>query len=68
VKTKDWKEQGFDFLIEQFMKELLILKSDEGILLDIPYRPGFLFQGTLVAFCAETKGAHEISGFMSPSA
>jgi hypothetical protein len=42
------------------MKELLILKSDEGMLLDIPYRPGFHFQGTLVAFCAETKGAHEI--------
>jgi hypothetical protein len=38
------------------------------MLLDIPYRPGFHFQGTLVAFCVETKGAHEISGFMSPSA
>ncbi|KAK4030543.1 hypothetical protein OUZ56_023786 [Daphnia magna] len=50
------------------MKELLILESDEGMLLDIPHRPGFGVHGTLVSFCADTKGAHEIGGFMSPSA
>ncbi|KAK4030523.1 hypothetical protein OUZ56_023766 [Daphnia magna] len=59
---------GFDFVIEQFMKELLILESDEGMLLDIPHRPGFRVHGTLVSFCADTKGAHETGGFMSPSA
>lgn len=68
VKTKHLKEQRFDFVIEQFMKELLILESDEGMLLDIPHRPGFGVHGTLVSFCADTKGAHEIGGFMSPSA
>jgi hypothetical protein len=68
VKIKDLKEQEFDFVIEQFIKELLILKSDERMLLDIPHRSGFHVHGKLVTFCAETKGAHKIGGFMSSSA
>jgi hypothetical protein len=68
VKIKDLKEQEFDFVIEQFIKELLILKSDERMLLDIPHRSGFHVHGKLVTFCAKTKGAHKIGGFMSSSA
>lgn len=50
------------------MKEIRILESEKGMLLDIPHRPGFRVQGTIVTLCADTKGALEIGGFMSPSA
>ncbi len=29
--------------------------------------PGFRIRGTIVSFCADTKGAHELGGLMSPS-
>jgi hypothetical protein len=38
------------------------------MLLDIPHPPGFRVHGAVVNLCADTKGAHEIGGFMSPSA
>lgn len=50
------------------MNEIKILESDEGMLLNIPNRPGFRIHGTIITFCADTKGAHELGGFMSPSA
>ena len=62
------KEEGFDLIFEQFIKEILILESDERMLLNISHRPGFLIHGNLATFCADTKGAHKIGGFMSPSA
>ena len=68
VKTKHLKENGFDFVLKEFMKDFRILESEEGMLLDIPHRPGFRVHGTIVTLCADTKGAHEIGGFMSPSA
>jgi hypothetical protein len=43
------KENGFEFVIEQFMKELLILESDEGMVLGIP-QLRFRVHGTLIAF------------------
>lgn len=68
VNTKHLKENGFDFVLKEFMKEIRILESEKGMLLDIPHRPGFRVQGTIVTLCADTKGALEIGGFMSPSA
>ena len=38
------------------------------MLLDIPDLPNFHIRGTLVSVSADTKGAHGIGGFMSPSA
>jgi hypothetical protein len=29
--------------------------------------PGFRIRGIIVSFCADTKGAHELGGLMSPS-
>lgn len=45
-----------------------MLESDEGMLLNIPNRPGFRIPSTIITFCADTKGAHKLGGFMSPSA
>lgn len=51
------------------MEEISVLESEEGILLYLPHRPnGFRIHGTIVNVCADTKGAHEFGGFMSPSA
>lgn len=50
------------------MKAIKILESEEGMLLDIHHRPGLRVHGTIVTLCADTKGAHEIGVFMSPSA
>ena len=49
------------------MKKILIFESDEGMLLNISHRTGLRIHGTLATFCGDTKGAHEIGGFMSPS-
>ncbi|EFX64599.1 hypothetical protein DAPPUDRAFT_334034 [Daphnia pulex] len=45
-----------------------MLESDEGMPLNIPHRPGFRIHVMIITFCADTKGAHELGGFMSPSA
>ncbi|KZS17764.1 Uncharacterized protein APZ42_016191 [Daphnia magna] len=68
VKTQHWKKYGFGIVIKEFMKEITILESEGGMLLDIPSRSNFRVHGTIATLCADTKGAHEIGGFMSPSA
>ena len=50
------------------MVELHELESDNGMLLDVADLADFRIRGNLVSVCADTKGAHEIEGFMSPSA
>lgn len=68
VKTQHLKKYGFGIVIKEFMKEITILESEGGMLLDIPSRSNFRVHGTIATLCADTKGAHEIGGFMSPSA
>jgi hypothetical protein len=67
-KTLDVVEDNFGFVLREFMKELEELESEEGMLLDIPDTHFFCIRGTLVSVSADSKGAHEIGGFMSPSA
>lgn len=67
-KTLDVVEDNFRFVLREFMKELEELESEEGMLLHIPDMPNFCIRGTLVSVSADTKGAHEIGGFLSPSA
>ena len=50
------------------MEEIKELESDEGMLLQIPSLPDFRLRGSIAAVCADTKGAHELGGFLSPSA
>lgn len=50
------------------MSELKELESEEGMKLEVDGMPNFRLNGTLVQVCADTKGTHEIGGFMAPSA
>lgn len=69
VKSKLLKKYGFSFLVNELMSELKELESDDGMHLDIPDLPGGLrIRGTIAMLCADSKAAHEIGGFMSPSA
>jgi hypothetical protein len=61
-------EDIFGFVIREFMFELHELESKNGMLLDVADLADFRIRETLVSVCADTKGAHEIGGFMSLSA
>lgn len=65
--SKFLKDSEFRFIIDEFMKEVRLLESDEGMLLDVSHNPGFRIRGAIVSHCADTKGAHEIFGFAGPS-
>jgi len=67
-KTKDVEDAEFRFVLGEFLKELDELESEEGMALDVNDIADFRLNGTIVSACANTKGAHEIGGFMSPSA
>ncbi len=67
-KTLDVVEDNFVFVIREFMFELHELESKNGMLLDVADLADFRIRETLVSVCADTKGAHEIGGFMSLSA
>lgn len=62
------KQYGFDFALEELMTEIAILESGQGMQLDIPNNPRFRIRGTILNFCADTKGAHDMAGFMLPLA
>ena len=66
-KTLDVVENNVGLVFREFMKELEELESEKRILLDITDLSNFRIRGTLVSVFADTKGAHEIGGFMSPS-
>ena len=62
------RQYGFDFVLQTFKNELDILESNSGMLLNVDSMPGYRLRGTVICLCADTKGAHELCGFMSPSA
>ena len=66
--TLDVAEDNFSFVLREFMSELHELESARGMPLDLSDFDNFFLRGTVVSVCADTKGAHEIGGFMSPSA
>ena len=68
VNTIDLSVEGFDFVLRQIEKELMELESDDGMKLNVPNNADFSIRGTIVGLCCDTKGAHEISGFLSASA
>ncbi|MFO0089362.1 MAG: hypothetical protein ACK518_00865, partial [bacterium] len=67
-RTIDIHDLDFDFVLNLFMKEIAELESENGLALNVPELGPFSIKGTIVGFCGDTKGAHEIGGFMSPSA
>ena len=68
VTSVQLKNNGFDFIFTKFIEEIKELESQEGMLLNIPGLPNFRVRDTIAPVCAETKGAHELGGFLSPSA
>ena len=68
VRSKDLSRETFDLVNTEVLHELKQLESNDGMQLDIEDYPGFKIRGTIVSFCADTKGAHQIFGFLSPSA
>jgi len=66
LKSKLLKELRI-FSEKDFLSELKGFESEEGMLLDVPRFSNFRIRGTIANACADTKGPHEIGGFMSPS-
>ena len=65
--TSDLKKYGFQPILNPFIKEMKKLESDNGIELHWDGRVCEV-RGTLVSFSADTLAAHELLGFLSPSA
>ena len=65
--SEDIKRHGFGFILHPLMNEIRQLQSKEGLPIKIKELPDFTFNGDLATVCADTKAAHEIFGFMSPS-
>jgi hypothetical protein len=64
----DIKAFGFAQVFSKFIKEIDILESEAGMELKLIDGGRLNVHGTLASVCADTKGAHEMFGFMRPSA
>lgn len=67
VITKYLKD-NFEFVLREFMSEMHELESDNGMTLNVIGIPVFTIHEIIVQLCADSKGAHEIGGFMGTSA
>lgn len=67
-RTLDVQDLNFGFVLSCFMEEIQELESDVGMKLSVPGLGDIYIRWTIVGFCGDTKGAHEIGGFMSLSA
>lgn len=65
--TSDIKKYGFQPILDPFIKEVKQLESDSGVMLHWHDRICQV-HGTLVSYSADSLAAHELLGFMSPSA
>jgi hypothetical protein len=65
--TTDIKKYGFQPILDPFIKEVKQLESDCGVELHWDGRVSDV-HGTLVSFSADTLAAHELLGFLGPSA
>uniref|UniRef100_A0ABD2WJ19 Uncharacterized protein n=1 Tax=Trichogramma kaykai TaxID=54128 RepID=A0ABD2WJ19_9HYME len=67
AKEEDIKEFGVENCLKSFMLELMKLESDNGVSYIINGKK-ITLRGTLVSVCADTLAAHELFGFLGPSA
>lgn len=65
--STDVKRYGFEPILRPFVKEMNSFESDDGVQLLIGDRMRTI-HGSLVSLCADTLAAHDILGFLSPSA
>lgn len=65
--ASDLKQYGFEPVLKPFIDEMKQLEGDDGVEIEVDGRPVRMF-GTLVSFSADSLAAHELLGFLSPSA
>ena len=65
--SMDLKKYGFDAVLRPFMYEMRELESDAGMTINIDGK-NVQVHGTLTTLSADSLAAHEMLGFMSPSA
>lgn len=58
---------GFDKILEPFIRDMKKLESEEGVVLNIDNEL-IRVRATLTVLCADTLAAHDLLGFLSPSA
>lgn len=58
---------GFEKILAPFLYELRKLESERGVMIQVNGQP-YRLRATLTVLCADTLAAHEILGFLSPSA
>ncbi|KAJ8039915.1 hypothetical protein HOLleu_14068 [Holothuria leucospilota] len=63
----DLKKYGFDPILQPFIREMKQLESDEGVHVQLDDRI-VKIHGSLVSFSGDSLAAHDLLGFMSPSA
>ena len=65
--TNDLKKYGFKKILDPFIDEMKKLESEAGVKLTIDDQE-INVHGTLVSFSGDTLAAHDVLGFLSPSA
>lgn len=65
--TNDLKKYGFKKILDPFLDDMKELESQAGVQLTIDDQEVNV-HGTLVSFSGDTLAAHEVLGFLSPSA
>ena len=65
--TLDLKHHGFKLILDPFIKEVKQLESDCDVQFQWNDRQTVV-HGTLVSFSADSLAAHDLLGFLSPSA
>lgn len=67
IKSSDVKSFGIDPVFNKVMEEIKMLESEDGLKIQVDGH-SLTLRGTLATVCGDTKGIHEMFGFMSPSA
>ncbi|KAK3911240.1 Zinc finger protein 605 [Frankliniella fusca] len=67
--SEDLKGPGrFEKILAPFLSDLRKLESEQGVVILLLNEDAYCLRATLTTLCADTLAAHEILGFLSPSA
>lgn len=64
----DIKKYGFSNILKNFMQDINLLESDEGVKVKLENNESYTLRATLVNFIGDNKAAHEIFEFFGASA
>ncbi|KAJ8677031.1 hypothetical protein QAD02_012818 [Eretmocerus hayati] len=65
--TADKNKYGVEKILKPFLNDLDRLESDDGILIDVDGRD-YILRASIMEVSADTSAAHELLGFLGPSA